>query len=343
MSSSDICTICGPWFIGKCPHNRIHVTTDRSDICKTCGHDIENHTSTKKYCWVSSDEDGVCPCLKFTPSNEHVEPKENGGQMKEAVLGALNAPTESTSKVASTNVSEFNDLQARVHATRGDFKDPELRSLGFTDAEARFIEGARYQHNDQLKESGDKVKDENHALKWKLLQCATFLQTCHLVNEVPDKAFYEFATSVIAEIGMATDQIKSPMSVAGDEKRTDKSLIPWRETLAKFKSSADKFQYLSGLSKLSWDDCQDAWYGALELIPEVSKEIVALQAKLTQALEREEKFKAAFHLLNQYISEEPDICCDDSIQSNEHERDIAEARRLVKVALDAHQKAKGET
>ena len=52
--------------------------------------------------------------------------------------------------------------------------------------------------------------------------------------------------------------------------------------LDQFKSSADKFSYLSGLKDLSWEDCCDAFYAAKELIPEVSKEIKELESQLAQ-------------------------------------------------------------
>lgn len=50
----------------------------------------------------------------------------------------------------------------------------------------------------------------------------------------------------------------------------------WRMTFEQMNGSAQKFEYLSGLADLSWSDCQDAWFEARKLIPEVAKEVKRL-------------------------------------------------------------------
>jgi len=56
-------------------------------------------------------------------------------------------------------------------------------------------------------------------------------------------------------------------------KKKLKTLAEIQAELEQFKTSAEKFEYLSGLSELSWDDCQDAWFASKKLIPEVAKEL----------------------------------------------------------------------
>jgi len=56
--------------------------------------------------------------------------------------------------------------------------------------------------------------------------------------------------------------------------------------LDQFSNSAEKFEYLSGLSELSWDDCQDVWFAAKKLIPEVAKEL-RLAAEREKVLQKQ--------------------------------------------------------
>lgn len=47
----------------------------------------------------------------------------------------------------------------------------------------------------------------------------------------------------------------------------------WTESYEKMRSPLERFQYLVGLSELSWQDCQDAWFESVKLIPQIAKEL----------------------------------------------------------------------
>lgn len=66
------------------------------------------------------------------------------------------------------------------------------------------------------------------------------------------------------------------------------------QDLSMFKTSIEKFQYLIGLKNLSWQDCQDAWFASVKLMPKIEKEFTALQARCEKL---EEAIKGNAHAL----------------------------------------------
>lgn len=66
----------------------------------------------------------------------------------------------------------------------------------------------------------------------------------------------------------------------------------WRELYEKFQTPLEKLQFLNGLSELSWDDCQDAWFESNKLMPQIAAQLSAaekerdsLKSKLAVAVE----------------------------------------------------------
>jgi septal ring factor EnvC (AmiA/AmiB activator) len=51
----------------------------------------------------------------------------------------------------------------------------------------------------------------------------------------------------------------------------------WRELYEKFQTPLEKLQFLNGLSELSWDDCQDAWFESNKLMPQIAAQLSAAE------------------------------------------------------------------
>lgn len=51
----------------------------------------------------------------------------------------------------------------------------------------------------------------------------------------------------------------------------------WRELYEKFQTPLEKLQFLNGLSELSWDDCQDAWFESNKLMPQIAAHLSAAE------------------------------------------------------------------
>lgn len=54
----------------------------------------------------------------------------------------------------------------------------------------------------------------------------------------------------------------------------------WTETYDKMTSPLEKLQYLNGLSGLSWEDCQDAWFESNQLMPKIAEALASLEARV---------------------------------------------------------------
>jgi chromosome segregation ATPase len=83
----------------------------------------------------------------------------------------------------------------------------------------------------------------------------------------------------------------------------------WRATLDSFGSVQEKFEYLTGLSNLSWDDCCDAWFEAKKLIPEVAAENARLKSKLAEKDTELKKLKESMlgNKVNELIMERGEL------------------------------------
>jgi hypothetical protein len=57
------------------------------------------------------------------------------------------------------------------------------------------------------------------------------------------------------------------------------------------KTPIEKFQYLSGLSQLSWEDAQDAWFESNKLIPEIAEYVKSIEEERDEARENSNRFQ----------------------------------------------------
>lgn len=62
-----------------------------------------------------------------------------------------------------------------------------------------------------------------------------------------------------------------------------------RREAREFEHPIDEFNYLIGLKDLSWDDCQDAWYRTVKLMPEIEAEYQRVLNLLSEALDNLKK------------------------------------------------------
>lgn len=63
---------------------------------------------------------------------------------------------------------------------------------------------------------------------------------------------------------------------------SDKKPRWWTESYEQMRTPLERFEYLTGLSDLSWDDCCDAWLEAKRQIPEVTAQLAAARAEVEE-------------------------------------------------------------
>lgn len=130
-----------------------------------------------------------------------------------------------------------------------------------------------------------------------------------------------------------------------------------KNELSKYKTSAEKFQYLSVLADLSWEDCQDAWFASRQLIPEIAKELTelanlrernaSLESRLRVAVEALEFYSNTENISDENFShgrmvKEPNTVDGPGERYWEHDLGQIADKALAKISHGALTKIKGE-